>query len=303
MIPAIICDIDGTVADCSHRLHHLPNWDAFFADCEQDLPMNDTIDIILQLRKSHHIIFVSGRPEKYRVATRNWLLANRMDFNWTLHMRPDGEHCSDVLFKQRVLTQLQSEFEVEIKGVFDDRPSVIKMWRDNGLTCYQVNDRWNEKGKYTPGRLTLLVGPCRAGKTTFLRSIRGYELGNRPWQVVSSDDTRAAITGNQQDHSQEARVWECIHAQLKARIEFGAPAVLDACSLRRRDRLAAIQHSGAEKARYIVLDRPLDAKLSDAKNRPEEVIRKYHQRFQSAIKDILAGDGNPETEVIDLRWK
>jgi hypothetical protein len=34
---AVIIDIDGTLADTTHRLHHIkskpPNWDAFFAEC------------------------------------------------------------------------------------------------------------------------------------------------------------------------------------------------------------------------------------------------------------------------------
>ena len=39
----IICDIDGTLADLHHRLHHIKNgnknWDAFFAEVKDDLPI------------------------------------------------------------------------------------------------------------------------------------------------------------------------------------------------------------------------------------------------------------------------
>lgn len=51
---AIICDVDGTVADCRHRLHHvLPgskrDWGAFFSKMADDAPIYPVIDLIRSL--------------------------------------------------------------------------------------------------------------------------------------------------------------------------------------------------------------------------------------------------------------
>ena len=43
MSACIVFDIDGTLADCSQRLHHIqkspPDWDSFFAETEKDEPI------------------------------------------------------------------------------------------------------------------------------------------------------------------------------------------------------------------------------------------------------------------------
>lgn len=49
---AYIFDIDGTIADCSHRLHFITgehkNWDAFYDACLDDAPINDVIKMKIQ---------------------------------------------------------------------------------------------------------------------------------------------------------------------------------------------------------------------------------------------------------------
>ena len=44
---------------------------------------------------------------------------------------PDDE------LKKRWLDQLFTNTD-DVHCVFDDRDKVVKMWRDNGLTCFQV---------------------------------------------------------------------------------------------------------------------------------------------------------------------
>ena len=50
----LIVDIDGTIADLSHRLHHIngssrKDWDAFFAACKYDRVHVDVVTIIKDL--------------------------------------------------------------------------------------------------------------------------------------------------------------------------------------------------------------------------------------------------------------
>jgi hypothetical protein len=42
---------------------------------------------------------------------------------------------------------------------------------------------------------------------------------------------------------------------------------------------------------YVVVDRPLDAKLADYGWRPAHLIRHQQEVFQTELADILAGDG------------
>lgn len=72
-----IFDIDGTLADCSHRLHHIQthpkDWPAFFAGCINDAPIHHVVRLAKTLGETHEIIFVSGRSDECRAATETWL--------------------------------------------------------------------------------------------------------------------------------------------------------------------------------------------------------------------------------------
>ena len=53
-------------------------------------------------------------------------------------MRPIGSNTPDEVLKKQWLDEELNAGE-EIMCVFDDRDKVVKMWRDNGILCMQVN--------------------------------------------------------------------------------------------------------------------------------------------------------------------
>jgi hypothetical protein len=53
--------------------------------------------------------------------------------------------------------------------------------------------------------------------------------------------------------------------------------------------------------RYVVLDRPLAAKLATRGWRPAKLIEAQHALFQAELPAILAGDGRPFVTVEDRR--
>lgn len=305
--PAVIFDIDGTLADVAHRRHHVAggkrDWDAFFAAMHLDPP----VDPIARLNNivsdaDVHVILCSGRPEKYRAVTEEWLRQHELDWH-RLHMRPDNDVRPDHVVKGQMLDAILAD-GYEPFLVIDDRPSVVRMWRERGLTCLQCNDRWDEVATDSIGALSIMVGPSGAGKSTWLASSAAIHFGIFSHHVISSDAVRADLCGDFRDQSRNDDVFPIVHTLAKARITAGLPAVIDATNLRRRDRLACASLSPGGLVRYYVIDRPMEEKRRDAGWRAElpiDLLAKHDQTFRSQLKDILAGDGLPNVTVIDLR--
>lgn len=136
---SVIVDIDGTLADVEHRLHHIQGkrkkWKKFFALMSEDKPVKEVIDRVTELSKDHDIYVVSGRPDDYMEVTLAWLELHQVPFN-DLFMRKSGDYRPDFVVKQEIL---DAHFEkADIALVIEDRPSVIRMWKSNGLKVEDV---------------------------------------------------------------------------------------------------------------------------------------------------------------------
>lgn len=146
MKDTIICDLDGTLANCEHRVHHVQNkpknWDAFYAGVKDDdynYPVLSLLEKFLHYEGwEYKIIFCSGRPERCRGDTDWWLreVCHFGSKDYTLLMRKDGDFRQDYIVKQEILDQHIDKGRVLF--VLDDRQQVVDMWRRNGLTCFQV---------------------------------------------------------------------------------------------------------------------------------------------------------------------
>ena len=135
-----IVDIDGTLANLDHRLHYIktnllkPDWDSFFDAVDEDLPIQTMIDISNCLSEWYDIVLCSGRPEKCRERTVNWLKVNHVSYD-RLYMREDEDHRQDHMIKEEFLKDIQKEYNV--LAAIDDRKQVVDMWRRNGILCLQ----------------------------------------------------------------------------------------------------------------------------------------------------------------------
>lgn len=137
---AVIFDMDGTLSDCSHRRHLVmgekKDWSEFHHRMGEDPPREAVVELARTLNwQSHHILIVTGRDESWRRQTELWLTFNRVPW-WGLYMRPAGDRRDDTEIKRDILYRfLRSRFD--IRFVVDDRDRLVKMWRDEGLTCFQ----------------------------------------------------------------------------------------------------------------------------------------------------------------------
>jgi predicted kinase len=302
----VLFDIDGTLADLTHRLHHIRNgshnWDGFFAACGNDAVIEPIRDLaVLIAQQGWKIILVSGRSDRVQEETKDWLGRSGVPYS-ELHMRKDGDYRQDFIIKSEILDRLIAEGN-EIAFVVDDRPSVVAMWRERGLTCLQCRD-WEEAPLCEPGLLTLMVGPSGAGKSMWLASEVAAQYGIHLSHVISSDQIRTDLCGDFRDQTKNDEVFAALHAVVKIRLSHGLPCVVDATNLRRKDRMAAAALAKGGKVRYVVIDRPMEEKARDAGWRaalPFDLLKKHQDTFGSQIKDILAGDKQANVEVIDLR--
>lgn len=170
---AIVCDLDGTLCNVDHRLHHvrppknilvgpdgsminvlgnlephdmdkpLPkfkrNWKGFFDGIKDD-PVNEwCADILESMGNKAHIVFCSGRPDNYRRDTLQWLEEKARFFKPTLFMRHRNDSRQDNIAKEIIL-----DFEILTRFtpyfMIDDRKQVVDMWRSRGFTCLQCAD-------------------------------------------------------------------------------------------------------------------------------------------------------------------
>lgn len=147
----IIFDIDGTLADIKHRLHFIEgdvkDWDGFYGAMSKDQPIFEMTDLLSTILNSwsltqinSEVVFVTGRPEKYRAKTMAWLQQQNHieNLDKRLFMRKDGDHRPDYLVKKEIVEELRHRGT--IKMAFEDRTQVVKMYREMGIRCLQVAD-------------------------------------------------------------------------------------------------------------------------------------------------------------------
>ncbi len=161
---ACIIDLDGTLCNIDHRLHFVkpktvvvkedlnavagsvliyegkpkPDWKNFFDNMTYDTPNKWCKDIVALCAQRYDIILCSGRPDDYKKVTQEWLHTNDIKYD-ALFMRRRSDFRKDFIIKEQIL-----DFEIltRYNPVFaiDDRSSIVKMWRDRGITTLACAD-------------------------------------------------------------------------------------------------------------------------------------------------------------------
>jgi hypothetical protein len=139
----VIVDMDGTVSNHHHRASQLDiGFDEYNSLLHLDDPIHGVCEIVRKMSTTHLIIFITGRPNKYRAETIDWMRRNDVPHD-ELYMRPDDDMRSDVTLKAGILMGILDNKQMDLHDitfVLEDRDCVVKMWREMGLTCLQVNN-------------------------------------------------------------------------------------------------------------------------------------------------------------------
>lgn len=142
MQKAILVDIDGTLADVEHRVHHVQsdtkNWKAFNDGMVHDELNLWCADLIKAMKKEgYKTVFITGRGESYREHTIEWMKKHNIEMD-ELFMRPASDRREDFEVKRELYEErIKSLYKVLF--VVEDRASVVKMWREIGLVCLQCD--------------------------------------------------------------------------------------------------------------------------------------------------------------------
>lgn len=134
MEEVILVDIDGTIANNKHRD---PYDESKVLD---DKPIEHVIKVVEAMyRCGYGVIFMSGRREKCREDTKKWILQHTGVDYFNLFMRPRTHEGVQDRYVKQYLYETYIEDKYKVVGVFDDRKSVVELWRDHfGLTTFQV---------------------------------------------------------------------------------------------------------------------------------------------------------------------
>lgn len=130
-----VIDIDGVLADVRHRLRHVRarprDWDAFFAEASADPVLEDgRAEARAAAASGLGIIYLTGRPERCRVDTVQWLGLHGLPPG-DLVMRRDSDRRPAKLVKVDALRDVSRSREVAY--LLDDDEEVLAAARAAGF--------------------------------------------------------------------------------------------------------------------------------------------------------------------------
>ena len=127
-------DLDGVVSDTRHRLHHLQsrpkNWDAFFDEARQDAVLAEGLGVARTLAEQAEIVYLTGRPERCRADTEEWLREHDLPPGRVLMRRP-GDRRPAALVKAGIWRRLSRTHRLVM--AVDDDPKVIEQAQRAGI--------------------------------------------------------------------------------------------------------------------------------------------------------------------------
>lgn len=136
-----VFDLDNTLASTAHRQHFLErrprDWEGFFAAAPEDPPLAEGIALVQESAGACDIVYLTGRPERCRRDTQDWLAAQGLP-EGELHMRGNADRRPARITKLAVLRRLARTGEVRM--LVDDDELVCEDARRAGFTV--VHARW-----------------------------------------------------------------------------------------------------------------------------------------------------------------
>ena len=164
MTKLFVFDLDGTLADLTHRLYLIqnplrnensdeivekgpefikkyqnwkPDWPSFYRSSVNDSPKQWVIDLLNLVRKQGEVLILSGRSDEVKGYTTDWLHDKGVLYDY-LVMREAGSHEPDDKLKATMLDDFLKDKDFKVQFIVDDRQRVINMWLEKGYQVLQI---------------------------------------------------------------------------------------------------------------------------------------------------------------------
>lgn len=151
----IVFDIDGTLSDPTHRMHHIKpdpthdpvtgkkrqrRFDLFHTSCGADGLIGPVANIYNRMvaDPTVTVVLLTGRPDSVRQTTTDWLTQHGLDGYDALFMKTGDQNVPDVQQKAAIADQVEETYGRPIDMVFEDRTRVVKMWKARGTFVLNV---------------------------------------------------------------------------------------------------------------------------------------------------------------------
>lgn len=136
---SVVFDIDGTISDASHRLHHIKekpkDYVAFHSECVNDLPINEVVELLRYYHTNgYKVILLTRRPVFYKLETETWLA--KYDIPYKLLVMCEDTHTPAIDFKREQIRMLKKYND--ICAVYEDQLNLSEMFRAEGLKVFDV---------------------------------------------------------------------------------------------------------------------------------------------------------------------
>ncbi|MFD8306383.1 hypothetical protein ACFV29_29185 [Streptomyces sp. NPDC059690] len=115
--PLAVFDLDNTLADTAHRQRFLErkprDWDGFFAAAPDDPPIAEGVALVLESGAECEVVYLTGRPERCRRDTLDWLAAHGLP-EGRVHMRRNDDRRPARRTKLEILRRLARTREIRL---------------------------------------------------------------------------------------------------------------------------------------------------------------------------------------------
>ncbi len=141
--PTVCVDIDGVLADATHRQYLLDyhDWDSFFMAVGDDTVLEPQAALLELVSADHVVSLVTSRPYWVADLTIGWL--QRCGLRWDLLiMRSNGDYRRAPQVKTNAVEQLRtSGFEPVL--AFDDDERNVAAYERAGVPCVYIHSGYH----------------------------------------------------------------------------------------------------------------------------------------------------------------
>lgn len=140
--PAVVVDLDGTVADAAGRQHFLDrtpkDWAGFFADVGRDPVLAHVARLLDCLDPDLLVVLLTGRPARTTEQTVEWLA--RAGVGWDLLVLRTDRDFRPAPETKREAVRALTAVGFDLRLALDDDRRNVAMFESEGIPCVWISD-------------------------------------------------------------------------------------------------------------------------------------------------------------------